>query len=213
MLNTVKKSQDLYKNRPWLPFLVLVIFGTMVLAVCSILPGCGSDGTPGASVKGKNDNAATGSKVPKMQGAIPLLTDTQGNGGRLGSLKKSPEVQRVEIFPGITQDELDAKKAAHDKKLKEPGLEIFPGITREQMDAKLQAHRKQVLDPDIEIFPGITQEQLNAKFAAQRVQVLSQINQMFPGITSEQLNAKIAAPREKVPAPANQMVPGPPKSN
>ena len=78
MLNTVKKSQDLYKNRPWLTFLELVTLGTVVLAVCALLLGCGSDSKPGA-VNGKKEK--TVANVKKSPGVVPT---TKSRWGRFG---------------------------------------------------------------------------------------------------------------------------------
>ena len=70
-MNTVKKSQDLSENRPWLTFLVLVTLGTMIL----FFLGCGSGSAPESK---KAEKTAKSSSAMKSQAAMPLLSDKEG---------------------------------------------------------------------------------------------------------------------------------------
>jgi hypothetical protein len=190
MLNTFKNSQDLYNNRPWLTFWVLVILGTMVLAVCSLLPGCGSDSTPKSSVKGKNAPTATKS-LTKPAAVTPMLIGQKETGpGKKGLMAKPPDSLGIEVLPGVTKEKMEARVAADRKKIEAPGTEVFPGITREQLEAKIAADRKKIEAPGAEVFPGITKEQLEAKIAADRIKISSQRSEIFPDMTLEQLNSK-----------------------
>ena len=192
MLNTFKKSQDLYKNKPWLTFLVLVTLGTMVLAVCSLLLGCGSDSTPGGTVKGKNASTATKS-LTKSAAVTPMLIGEKETGpGKKGLMAKPPDYEGIEMLPGVTRESIEARIAADRKEIEAPSTELFPGITREQLEAKTAADRGKIEAPSTEVFPGITREQLEAKIAADRIKLSSQRSEIFPGMTLEQLNAKKA---------------------
>jgi hypothetical protein len=199
MLNTFKKSQDLYKNRPWLTFLVLLTLGTMVLAVCSLLLGCGSDSTPGGAVEGKNAKTSANPNAIKRQAAGGLLLDKgRTDPVKMGKIKQPPEAKSIEVFPGITQAEIDAKAAAGRKKLSAPGYEIFPGITQEQIDAKVAAvDWEKLKSPGYEIFPGITNGELKARIAADLKKHDPKQMKVFPGITQAQIDAKIASQRVK----------------
>jgi hypothetical protein len=185
--------------RIWSRILVLAGLGTMVLTGLCLLPGCGSDSTPGGSVKGKDAKTASlGAK--KSGGAISLLADKDKEGmdpGKMGQIKPQPESRRIEVFPGMTTDEMEAKAAAEQKKFVAMDNEVAPGITKKELEAKIAADREKFLSQPQEIFPGITQEELKAKIAADREKFLSQPQEIFPGITQEELKAKIAADREK----------------
>ena len=200
-MNTVKKLQDLSINRLWLTFLVLVTLGTMILSFL----GCGSGSAPEGK---KAEKTAKSSGAIKSQAAMPLLSDKEGV-GETGKIKKSVEAKRIEILPGYTQEELNAKHAAQRQKVLSAGIEIFPGMTKEQLDAKHAAQRQKVLSAGNELFPGITKEQLDAKHAAQRQKVLMAGNELFPGMTREQLDAKMRKqvkpdPREAFPGSAGK---------
>jgi hypothetical protein len=191
MLNPVKKSQDLYKNKPWLTFLVLVTLGTMVLAVCSLLLGCGSDSTPASGVKGKHASTATKSGIVKSQAVTQLLPNQEAAGpGKKGLVKKPPDAKTIEVFPGVTAEQVEAKLAAN--RAKRP-TEVFPGVTAEEVEAKLAANRAK---RPTEVFPGVTAEQVEAKLAANRAKRPTEV---FPGVTAEQVEAKLAANRAKRP--------------
>ena len=86
---------------------------------------------------------------------------------------------------------------------------MFPGLTQEALEAKMAEGRKKQLAMRQEVFPGgITQEDLDAKIAANRQKYLSQRQEVFPGITQEELDAKIAANRQKHD-PRQMVLPGP----
>jgi hypothetical protein len=143
MLNTFKNSQDLYKHRPWLTFWVLVTLGTMVLVVCSLLLGCGSDSTPRGSVKEKNTKTAPthGAKKLQVPNLLGMGEERALRAGEMVNIKKQPDRKTLEP-PYITQEEMDAKNAAAVKIAESPGREIMPGITREEMDKRNAAAQK-----------------------------------------------------------------------
>ncbi len=67
------------------------------------------------------------------------------------------------VLNGMTQEELEADAAESEKRAKlEGGGEIFPGVTQAQMEA--MASRGERPNPALlqEMFPGATQEQINA---------------------------------------------------
>ena len=137
MLNTFKKSQDLYKNRPWLTFLELVTLGTVVLAVCALLLGCGSDSTPGGSVKGKDAKNASIPAAKNSPAPSILMMGEKGAAGAdaMADIKKQPEDKSVQM-PGTSRKEMEARNAAAIKKARSPGIEVMPGVTLEQMEKK-----------------------------------------------------------------------------
>ncbi len=190
MLNTFKKSQDLYKNKPWLTFLVLVTFGTMVLAVCSLLPGCGSDSTPGGSVKGKNAKTVAKSNPTKTQGTSKLLLDEETKTIDNATIKHHPEYQRLETSLGVTLEELDARIEADRKLSVDPDAEVFPGMTRGELYARAEADRKLSEDPDIEVFPGITRRELHARQAEHLRSFDPKTEEVVPGVTRAQVEAR-----------------------
>ena len=118
-MNTVKKLQDLSKNRLWLTFLVLVTLGTMIL----FFLGCGSGSAPEGK---KAEKTAKSSGAMKSQAAMPLLTDKEGV-GETGKIKKSFEAKRIEIVPGYTEEELEAKHAAQRKQFLAAGIKFASG--------------------------------------------------------------------------------------
>lgn len=146
--------------------LVLVGLGAMVFTVLSCLPGCGSDSTPGGSVKGKNAKPAARAEGVKPQVPSTLLMDQAGTVP--GKMKKQPDSQRMEVFPGVTREELEARLAESRKNHAAMRPEVLPGITQEQLDARLAQSRKNHLAMRQEVLPGITQEQLGAKLAESR---------------------------------------------
>jgi hypothetical protein len=190
----VTEGRRLARKRVCIKILVLIGLGIMVLMVIALLSGCGSDSTPGGSVKEKNAKAAAGSKATKMPAVISLLTDKEGTDpGKMGNVKKQPDAQRLEAFPGMTVEELEARDAADRKKFEDPNNEIFPGITRKELEARVAADRKKFEDPNHEIFPGITRKELEARDAADRKKFEDPNHEIFPGITMAELNARRAA--------------------
>ena len=141
-MNTVKKLQDLSENRPWLTFLVLVTLGTMILFCL----GCGSGSAPESK---KPEKTAKSSGAMKSQAAMPLLSDKEGV-GETRKVKRSAGAQRIEIVPGFTQEELDAKHAGQRQQFLAAGDEVAPGITQKELDAKM---RQQVKPEGREWFP------------------------------------------------------------
>jgi hypothetical protein len=214
MLNTFKRSRDLYKNRPWLTFLALVTLGTMVLAVCSLLLGCGSDSTPKGSLKGKN--AKTAGLGAKKSGAVaPLIIGNKGMDLGARKIAKQPQdSQQIEAAPpGMTVEELNAKTAAQTAAYnnRDPNLvEVSPGVTLKQLQAKTAAQRATHYNRDpslIEVSPGMTLKQLQEKMAAQRAAHYNRnpdLIEVSPGMTLKQLKAKAAMeqanrPQDMVP--------------
>ena len=144
--------------------LVLVGLGAMVLTVLSFLPGCGSDSTPGGSVKGKSAKPAARAEAVKPLSPGALLIDQEGTVP--GKVKKQPDSKQIEMFPGVTPEVLEARLAESRKKYLSMRHEVFPGITQEELDARVAASRQKYLSMRHEVFPGITQEELDARVAA-----------------------------------------------
>lgn len=205
MLNTFKKSQDLYKNRPWLTFLVLVTLGTMVLAVCFLLPGCGSDGKPGA-VSGKKEKTAASPKAMKSGEAFPLMN--LGDESR-GAVKRAPLPPDTVLAPGLTAGEVEERMAANRKQVEAPDYKVFPGITKQELDDKIAAEQKRqeaAKSPSQEILPGITRQELDARMAAHLKKTASS-NEGLTGITKAELDARLEADRIKR-GMTNEVLPG-----
>ena len=80
--------------------------------------GCGSGSAPDSKKAGE---AAKSSGAMKSQGAMPLLSDKEGVGGT----KKSAGALRIEIVPGYTQEELEAKHAEERRKLPRSELKLL----------------------------------------------------------------------------------------
>ena len=140
----VQEGQKSARKRTGSRVLVGIGLGAMMLTVLSFLPGCGSDSTPGGSAKGKNANPAARAATAKPLTPGSLVLDQQGTGS--GKIKKRPDSKQMEVLPGITQEELDAKlEASRQKHLSLRGQEVFPGITQEELDAKLEAGRQKHL--------------------------------------------------------------------
>ena len=164
-----KEGRALFRNRIWLRILVLAGLGAMVLTVLCLLPGCGSDSTPGGSVKGENAKTA-GLGAKKSVAVTPLLIDKDETGpGKMGTIKQQPKSNFVEPIPGVTQEKLEARAAADRKILESPDTEVFPGVTQAQLEARLAADKKSFDPKTAEVFPGMTQAQLEAQNAKQKV--------------------------------------------
>ena len=166
MLNTFKKSQDLYKNRPWLTFLELVTLGTVVLAVCALLLGCGSDSTPGGSVKGKDAKNASIPAAKNSPAPSILMMGEKGAAGAdaMADIKKQPEDKSVQM-PGTSREEMEARNAAAIKKARSPGIEVMPGVTLEQMEKKNAAAVKMMQSQEFQAMRG-TLDEMKKKNAA-----------------------------------------------
>jgi hypothetical protein len=212
MLNTSKKSQDLYKNRPWLTFLVLVTLGTMVLAVCSLLLGCGSDRKPDM-LSTKKEKTTAGAKVMKTPVALSLRN--QGVVGQR-TLKREPLSPDTELVPGLTVRQVEERGAAALKRIQSPDYEILPGMTRQQLDDKIalatQNAQKELESPNREVLPGMTKQQLDDKIASARQNAQKELEspnrEVLPGMTKQQLEAKVEAARRKGEAQSHEILPG-----
>jgi hypothetical protein len=192
-LDTAKKSKNFNENRAWLRSLALITLGTLVLAVCFFLLGCGSDSTPGGAAKGKNAKAAKSANETKMPAATSLLTDKEGRASeKTAKIKHHPKSNVVEPFIDLTSEEIDARQAADRKMLEGQDLELSPGLTQAQLDAK-QAEDFEIYESqNRELSPGLTQAQLDAKQAEDFKIYESQNRELSPGLTQAQLNAKQA---------------------
>ena len=150
----VKGGRGFYRSRIGLRFLVIVGLGAMVVTVFPLLSGCGSDSTPGGSVKGKNAPTAAKSGATKMQMGSPLLVREVGaDPEKMGLVQKRSDSKPIEMFSGMSLEELEAKAAAERKKYNSPDTEILPGITKKEVEAKL-ASQKNIGPKVSEIFPG-----------------------------------------------------------
>jgi hypothetical protein len=164
----------------------------MVLAVCSLLLGCGSDSTPKDTTSGKKEQTAKSGMT--MQTVTPLLAPKEGG---------TAPLQHFDKIPGRgTPEEIEAKRAAAAaawEKL-DPKQTVLPGLTKEQLEAKLEAERAKKPNPKREILPGLTQEQLDAKGIEHRKNTLQPV-EVFPGLTEEAVKAKAAQARQKQQMP------------
>jgi hypothetical protein len=162
MLNTVKKSQDLYENRPRLTLLALVTLGTMVLAVCSLLLGCGSDSNTTGAVSKKSDKADVRANKG-VQPILPLVTEkgtTPRGPGKVGNTNKFE--QYGSGLPN-TKEKMDERNAAAVKMADSLNPEILPGVTRRELDRKMEEAQKKAELLNVEILPGITKEEIERK--------------------------------------------------
>jgi hypothetical protein len=180
----VEAGQRLSQKHICLRILVLVSLGSMVLAVFGLLPGCGSDSTPSGVVKGKNAPTATKSGTMKPQAVAPLFSDQEETGaGKKALVKKQPDSKHIEVFPGVTQEEVEAEMAANRTN---PPQEVFPGVTLEEVEAEMAANRT---NPPKEVFPGVTLEELGATVqAAGQKPDLELMMETFPGATQGKMD-------------------------
>ena len=148
-------------------FLILLGLGTMVLAVCSLLLGCGSDSTPGGSVKGKN--AKTSSTPNAKQSQAPATVLMEGKKGseavKMGDIKKQPDQNSV-LINGLTLQEMDDRNSAAVKMSRSPSMEVMPGVTREEMDRRNAAAVKMSRSQNVEVMPGVNLEEMKRRNAA-----------------------------------------------
>jgi hypothetical protein len=154
MYNSVKKSQYLYKNRPWLTFLVLVSLGTMVLAVCSLFLGCGSNGSPPASQK---DAKAAISAKPLVKEIPPKANTNEGLQPLLLNLKPTQADAVRVIPPDMLGDFIKRGMAA--KPIDRESVEVFPpgkaggpGVTVAEFQKRGMA-AKPIDRESVEVFP------------------------------------------------------------
>jgi hypothetical protein len=185
--------------------LVLVGVGTMVLAVCALLFGCGSDSTPGGSVKGKNNKTASTPTGKKSQAPAMLMTGEKGASktGVTGNIKKQPERKSVPM-QGMALEEMEAKNAAAINMARSPGFKIGR-LTREEMEAKNKAAAKMAQSPGLEIMPGVTLEEMKKKNAA-AINMVRSPGFKMGGVTREEMEARNAAALAN--APKKPPIPG-----
>jgi hypothetical protein len=162
----VAEGQKPGRKRICSRLLVVVGLGAMVLTVLGFLPGCGSDSTPGGAVKGKSAKPAARAEGVKAQTPAALVLDQAGMAPE--KVQKQPGSQRVEVFPGLTREVLEAKMAESRKNQLAMRQEVFPGITKEELDAKIAADRQKHISMRQEVFPGITKEELESRIATNR---------------------------------------------
>lgn len=181
--------------------------------------GCGSDSTPGSGKKAKSGKGAESKNAQTMN---PLLADKSGplpqampfseipagvgmptqeqlDAARKGFTEwERRDPNTIQIAPGMTLGQINARLEAERAKKPDPKVEVFPGLTQEKLDAKLREARERAAKPPGEIFPGLTEEQLAAKMWDARNSPPSQV-EVFPGagITLEELKAKVARDRQR----------------
>jgi hypothetical protein len=181
-LNTVKKSQDLSRNRPWLTFLVIVTLGTLMF----LLPGCGSDSTPKGAASAKKAQPA---KSPGDKGTQMITTLLSGKEG------DAPPIPTLDKLPGnLTREQLESNIKATEQAMRDPKREVVPGLTLEQMEANIEAAKRASLDPKREVVPGLTLEQINANIM--EAQKRSAPANVLSGFTEEQMKAKLAEAKQ-----------------
>jgi hypothetical protein len=195
MMTILNKSDQMEKDQQsagrhiYSKLLVLVGRGTMVLAVCSLLLGCGSDSTPKGAAKGNNVKAAAGSKALKTQGTTSLLVGKEETGPK-GTIKHHPESKFIEL-PSVSQEELEARDAEDRRVSESPDTEVWPGMTRAQYEAAQAADKG--FDPKTaEVWPGMTRAQYEAAQAADKG-FDPKTAEVWPGMTRAQYEAAQAA--------------------
>jgi hypothetical protein len=152
--------------------------------------GCGSDSTPKGATS--ENMGATAKKAGGMKGAMPLLSDKVVE---MGKVEKRADSRRIEVVPGYTQAELEARHAEQREKYREynANMEIAPGITQREVEARRaeQQTKYQGYKANMEVAPGLTQKQLEARQVELRKKFAEANTQVVPGITKEQLKAKM----------------------
>jgi hypothetical protein len=185
----IEAGPQLSQKHFYIRIFVAVCLGAMLLAVFG-LSGCGSDSTP-AGVKGKNPPPATKSGSMNSQAVTPRLADQEAySAGKKGFVKKQPDSKNIEVFPGVTLEEVEATMAASRTKLP---IEVFPGVTSDEVEATMAANR---INLPVEVFPGVTLAEVEAKMTASRT---NRPIEVFPGITLAEVEAKMAANRTNLP--------------
>jgi hypothetical protein len=184
-------SQALSRKRMSLRVLFFVGIGAMILTVFCLLPGCGSDSKPGSSVAGKEEKSSKSTKPGKSQGVMPLVLEEKTKSGNLGQAPKASS-QRIEVLPGMTQAELEAKAAeslVEMKKAAKTRGPIVGGMTQEQLEAKYAESQKMLHSKGGgEIFPGITQKELEEMASKGHVRQSTSV-EILPGATQKQVDA------------------------
>jgi hypothetical protein len=204
----MRRGRGFYRSPISLRFLVLVGLGAMVVIVFPLLSGCGSDSTPGGSVKMKNAPAATKSAATKMQMGSPMFVGERGaDPGKMGLVQKQSYSEPIEMFSGMSMKEVKEKAAAERKKYNSPDTEIFPGMTKKEVEAKLSSQENIGLKVS-ELVPGLTEEGLEANMAAARAKYNSPDTEIFPGMSLAKIQARMAAaPKPDPKAMMKEMFP------
>jgi hypothetical protein len=189
-----EKGQTSARKHICSPPLALAGLGTMVLAVCFLLLGCGSDSTPGGAVKGKNAQTSSTPAAKQSQAPTMLLMGEKGasGAGKTADIKKQPDRKSI-LMQGITLEEMEARNAAAVKMARSPGMQVMPGVTVEQMKARNEAAVKKARSPGMEVMPGVSVEQMKARNAAAVKMAQSPGMEVMPGVTVEQMKARNAA--------------------
>lgn len=174
--------------------LVLVGLGTMMLAVCFLLPGCGSESTPVGSVKGKDAKTSSTPAVTRSQaGAMLVVGDKGASGaGEPAGIKKQPERNSLPMG-GISREEMDARNAAAVKAGRSMNIEVMRGVTLEEMEARNAAAIKAARSMNIEVMPGVTLEEMKQRNAAAVKFAQSANIEVIPGVTLEEMKKRNAA--------------------
>lgn len=171
------KKAMLPKKCVWSGFLILVGLGLML----ALLSGCGSGSNP-ASKTEKTAKRAVG------PAATQLLSQKKG-------VVQKSRPQRIEVVPGYTQAELDARHAKLRKEyLKYRGnMEVAPGLLQREVEARQAELQKKYKEyrTDMEIAPGMTQEQLAARHARLLEKFNAPDTEVVPGLTREELKDKM----------------------
>lgn len=158
----MEKGQQSTRKRILPRLLILVGFGAMVLTICSLLLGCGSDGKSKSAVNGKSDKADV-SKKKGTEPMLPLVTEK-------GSTPKGPSSGGIvnkfdQYLSGVPNPKakMDELNAAAVKSAESLNPEILPGVTRREMESKMEKAREMAQSLNVEILPGITKEEIDRK--------------------------------------------------
>jgi hypothetical protein len=181
--------------------LAIIPLGAMIFLVGGLLSGCGSDSTKLESKKiEKTRTSSTDKKSSGMVG--PLLSDK----GKTASPKTG---DLREVFPGVTQEQLEARIAAERKIFEAQKNRAFlPGIVinEKQLEDRMASERKKFESQKRrEVLPGITQEELNSRITQRQKTANTEV---FPGVTQVEMDGRKTAEQRKGAQKGNEIAPG-----
>jgi hypothetical protein len=118
----------------------------------------GSPGSPGKMGQIKKTPDSRGQVI--FGGMSPQELEAKA-ADSLAQMHKAQKERRSVVLGGMTQEELEARAAESLRMLKsKPGGEIFPGITQQELET--MARQKPNPGSTLETFPGATQDQVDA---------------------------------------------------
>jgi hypothetical protein len=151
------------------------VLGAMTLTAVCLVYGCGSNSTSPQTdskkkmiVKKMEQKMAPG-QLDKSSGKmgsvvteiIPGLTEEQIEASKAAAASNP----KLEILPGLTLEELEKRKAEAIQKTSDPNFKVFPGVTVREMRERQEAARKIAENPNFEVFPGVTVQEMKERRA------------------------------------------------